>query len=98
MIHIRTPAARNTDPASSHAAAERITRSGKRASQQDQVRACVLAYPGSTSAELAHLAGLDRYMVARRLPECAVAGSVARGPLRACDVSERLACTWWPAP
>lgn len=92
------PAARRTDPESSHLAAERITRSGRRASQQDHAHAAVESFPGLTSAELAQETGIDRYELARRLPECAFAGRIRRGSIRLCDVSARPACTWWPAP
>jgi len=89
---IATPAARRTDPESSHRVAEQHTRSGRRASQQDQAHAAVRAAPGRTSFELA----LDRYMLARRLPECETAGRVRRSTMRICTVTGRLAMTWVP--
>lgn len=94
---VATPAARRTDPESSHQAAEIHTLSGKRAHQQDQAAAAVRQFPGRTSFELALCTDLDRYMLARRLPECETAGRVRRGPMRACTVTGRLAMEWLPA-
>ena len=93
---VATAAARRTDPESSHAAAAHITRTGKRGAQQDQATAAVRQFPGCTSFALAMRTGLDRYMLARRLPECESAGRVRRGELRHCRVTGRLALTWWP--
>lgn len=53
----------------------------------------------STSHDAAHYVvatGLDRYMLARRLPELIKAGRVWRGPNKPCAISGRTACTWWP--
>lgn len=92
---VRTPAARSTDPGTSHAAAEAVTKSGVRAHQQRQVLAALREWPGRTSAELASNAGMDRYAVARRLPELCPTFAF-RGGSRACAVSGRPAVTWWP--
>lgn len=91
---IETPAARRTDPESSHLAAEHITASGMRFSQQKQVADAVGRHRGHTSQELAELTGLDRYMLARRLPECETAGRVRKGPMRTCSVTGRKAHVW----
>jgi len=68
----------------------------------DEIRALVETKPGWTSAELAAHTGIDRYTMARRLPEAARRFSngtgVYRGPARACRVSKRMAMTWWPEP
>ncbi|WP_329810745.1 winged helix-turn-helix domain-containing protein [Stenotrophomonas sp. SMYL8] len=48
------------------------------------------------SNELSQATGLDRYMLARRLPELMKEGRVYRGPNKPCAVSGRTACTWWP--
>lgn len=90
-----TPSSRSTDPESSHDAAERSTRSGARASQQNRVLAWVRRWPGRTSRELAALANVDRYMVARRLPELEPV-HLRRGDLRKCAVTHTRAVTWWP--
>lgn len=94
---VATPAARRRDPVSSHLAAAHITRSGKRGAQQDQAIAAVRQFPGCTSFELAMRTHLDRYMLARRLPECEVAGRVRRGNQRTCGITGRMAMEWLPA-
>lgn len=98
---IRTPAARNTDPESSHIAADRITSSGKRETHQRQILDLLRRCDGRTSAELAALAQregmvhLDRHEVARRLPELATAGAVRRGAQVTCRENGTKATSWW---
>lgn len=89
------PIARNSDPQTSHQAAREITASGKRASQQHQCLEAMKFWPGKTSAELASLMGVDRYMVARRLPELRDANKVVNGMARRCRVTGKRAMTWW---
>lgn len=96
MIDVRTPAARSTDPETSHEAAAAITESGERAKQQDRAAAAVRKHPGLTSAELAQAIGMNRYALARRLPEVETAKEVVKGAARTCEVSRRKAVTWWP--
>lgn len=98
MLNIQTPAARNTDPATSHEAEALHNASGDRFTQQKRVAECVRDTPGFTSRELALWHGFDRYMVARRLPECETAGTVERGPARRCSRGRGRAVTWWPVP
>lgn len=93
---IETPAARATDPQSSHEAADIITSSGKRAEQQALTFAAVRAFPGCTSFELSMKTGRCRFQLARRLPECVTAGLVEKGEVRRCGVTGRRALTWWP--
>ena len=93
---VETPLARASDPITSHIAAAEHTASGNRARQQHQTIAAVRAYPGRTSQELAQLTRLDRYMLARRLPECVTAGAVRRGAISRCSVTGKLALTWYP--
>lgn len=93
---VHTPAARNSDPESSHLAAEHVTRSGKRGQQQTQATAAVRSFPGCTSFELALKTDIDRYTLARRLPECVTAGSVRKGEQRTCSITGRQALTWFP--
>jgi hypothetical protein len=50
-----------------------------------------------TSAELASTGGLDRYMVARRLPDLNRDGLVSRGQARRCAITGRWAITWGAA-
>lgn len=96
LRRVETPIARRSDPESSHRAAAEITDSGARAHQQAQAIAAVRAYPGLTSQELSELTGLERYMLARRLPEAVTAGAIRKGEQRTCSVTGRLALTWWP--
>jgi hypothetical protein len=92
---MHTPA-RNTDPHTSHEAAEFMQASGKRAAQQQLTATAVAQYPGLTSLELARKCKMDRYMLARRLSECEQAKQVRRGEAKRCSVSGRTALTWWP--
>lgn len=88
--------ARSTDPTTSWVAAEQIVSSGKAALQQSTALEAVKANPGHTSAELARYCSLDRYQLARRLPELEEAGRVVRGPARKCLATGNSATTWWP--
>jgi len=91
---LHTPIARRNDPGSSKVAAREITESGLRARQQAEVLRLVRAYPKHTSLELAQHGSLDRYVIARRLPELERAGLVRRGEIRRCAVGARPALTW----
>jgi hypothetical protein len=92
--------ARATDPQSSHEAAERMNASGKAKAHREQATDLVWKYPGRTSRELAAMADcpaeLDRYELARRLPEAESEGQVKKGPKRKCKVAGTLAVTWIP--
>jgi hypothetical protein len=88
--------AKNTDPETSHEAAEFITSSGKRTAQQQLTATAVGLHPGLTSLELAKRCRMCRYLLARRLSECEAAKQVRRGPARKCSVSGRRAHTWFP--
>ena len=94
---VETPAARRTDPATSHQAAAQHTRSGARGRQRAQTAAAVQEWPGQTSSELAKLSGIDRYTLARRLSECETGGEVSRGAIKTCAVTGKKALTWWVA-
>lgn len=87
--------ARSTDPSTSDEAARHVVDSGLQADQQAVALAAVKLASGLTSNELAQRTNLDRYMLARRLPELAEEGLVWRGPKKPCAVSRRSACTWW---
>jgi hypothetical protein len=96
----RTPIARQADPVTSKEAARAITASGKRDDQLRQVEALVKAYPGRTSLELAqHTTSMDRYAIARRLPELEDEQKVHKGLPRESVIggrSMKKAVTWWP--
>jgi DNA-binding MarR family transcriptional regulator len=77
-VREQPPMARRTDPLSSHAAADRMQESGAAESQRRKALEAVKEYPGSTSKELAERCHLDRYMLARRLPELSRMGLIVR--------------------
>ena len=94
-----TPASRNTDPNSSHLAADDITQSGVRARQQRMVLNAVRRWPGLTSRELAARMNICRYVTGRRLSELSpVFVTRPEKATRACTVTGRLAVDWWPTP
>ena len=89
--------ARRTDPRSSHAAAIHVERSGKAGQQRIRCGAAVLKNPGCTSQELCEITGIDRYELARRLPELRLEMLIKNGEAdRICKVTGRPAMTWWP--
>lgn len=92
---IATPAARGTDPSSSHESAEHITSTGTRRRHMTIVVCAVAAYPGLTSAELAPLCGLERHEVARRTSDAEAAGAIRKGPMKR-QANGRSAVTWFP--
>ena len=89
------PAARKTDPITSHYSAEAHTASGKRGHNVGLVIDAVRAHPGHTSAELVKFCGLERHEVARRTSDAEKAGAIVKGSPRHCNTSGRLAVTWW---
>lgn len=109
MMNIQTPAARTSDPISSHLAADEMNQSGSRHVQQALVagfledaykRGVIKRHRGITSRELAALYCEDRYMIARRLPELVTAKKAVQGgkdDTRRCDISKRQCCEWWPS-
>ena len=87
--------ARATDPGTSHEAALELVRTGAQGRQKAAVlEALRRAREPVTSAELAQAAGLDRYMVARRLPDLLRDQGVDQGEARACRATGRRAVTW----
>lgn len=95
------PASRRTDPSTSKAAEQAVTRSGRRQKQAEQVLELVRSAPGFTSAELASISEqLDRSQIARRLPELASENInlIHRGKSRRCTVLGTAGVTWWPGP
>lgn len=94
MRNVHTPASRASDPVTSYMAEQHVNRSGLRSHQQRQAAAAVKCYPGRTSAELAAITGLCRWMLGRRLSEAETAGAVCRGDTRPCTISRRTATTW----
>lgn len=95
-INPRALAHRN-DPDTSVIAAERHVASGANDSQCEKVHKCLCSYLGCTSAELADHCGLDRTMVARRLPDLVKRKLARQGGKRICEVTGSLSVTWWTA-
>jgi len=93
VLHIR-PAARRSDPITSKIADDEITLDGTKERQLNQVYQAVRQYRNYTSRELAVLAGLGRYMVARRLSEHPQIKHCSEDHKRKCMHSGRLALTW----
>ena len=89
---MRPPASHRNDPESSYLAEDRANKSGRRYSDQKTAYRAVRDYPSLTSAELAFRTGLDRSMLARRLPE--LTPHVIKGKSRTCDINDSLAVTW----
>ena len=91
----RAPIAANADPITSHLAAEEITSNGTRDTQKRAVLNALMEEPlNITSMELARRMGVDRHMVAKRLPDLEDDGLVERQPERNCSVTKRKAITW----
>jgi hypothetical protein len=90
--------ARRSDPESSKEAAQRANASGSVKANVQRVIDLVWVKPGCTSRELAEIqnAGLDRYEIARRLPDAEELGAVRKGAKRKCRVARTSAVTWWP--
>jgi len=87
--------ARRTDPITSVEAADHAERN----SAPHQREICLMAvrmYPGQTAAEIANLAGLNRYAASRRLPELRDAGFIHNGLPRECSVVGSRTLTWLP--
>jgi hypothetical protein len=71
--------ARRGDPSGSHAAAAEMNASGAARIQRERVIDLVYTHPGLSSNELAkHCDDLDRFQIARRLPEAEEIGEVHR--------------------
>ena len=92
------PATHRNDPATSRAAERAITDSGARQTQAEQVLELVRQVSGLTSAELAaYSVTLDRWQVARRLPDLEANGLVRKGKVRRCTCTDKHSVTWWRA-
>jgi hypothetical protein len=88
---------RTNDPSTSYEAADRVESSGRAASHRHLCWMEVWKKPGSTAAEIAEAAGLERHVPSRRLPELRDAGQVVNGPQRKCSVTGNPSMTWLPA-
>jgi hypothetical protein len=107
-VHPRNAISRRGGSVTSFEAEETITQNGTRDSQAARVLSLVRRCPGNTSAELAAESSsvqntyepwswsMDRYVIARRLPEIEFLGRVKRGPARVCHITGHRALTWYP--
>ena len=91
--------ARNSDPVSSHEAADDIVSSGKLAQQKAVVLNALQMYQRThgpaTSAELAKHYEMDRYMVAKRLPDLEKQELVQKcAEMKKCPVGGKRATAW----
>ena len=77
-LDFAAPRARTTDPLSSHEAATAAEASGLIGRQCAAVLELVRRTPGMTSSELAARHRMDRYVIARRLPDLERRGLVRR--------------------
>jgi hypothetical protein len=75
-FNFEVPGSRRTDPLSSKRAEDQMRRSGALKGQRLIALELVKQFPGRSSKELAKLGTLDRYQLARRLPELAEMGHV----------------------
>lgn len=97
QLSLFNPIARNSDPVTSHLAAQEITEEGIRQTQAEIVLETIRQYPGHTSFELSRLCSLDRYQTERRcsdLKDPKNGALVKQCEKKICDISGRLAVTW----
>jgi len=90
------PLSHRNDSLGSYQSGERMLKFGKLRGQTQAVYNALKSHPNKTSAELARLSDLDRYMVARRLPVLASRGLAERGPERLCSICRCQCFTWRP--
>ena len=90
------PASHRSDPHTSRQAEAAITASGQRQTQAEIVLEAVNAHPGLTSAELTRHIEMDRWQIARRLPDLEANGLVKKGKPRLCNLKRKLSVIWWP--
>lgn len=86
--------ARSTDPQTSHEAAEKLVSSGALTKQMTLVLDVLRKHGPCTSAELAERSGLDRYVVARRLPDLQKRQRATKVTARVCSVGGNKATVW----
>ena len=91
------PASHRNDPATSRQAEAAITQSGARQTQAELVLDLVREHGGLTSAELTQFCDLDRWQIARRLPDLEANGLVIKGNARRCTITNKASVVWWLA-
>lgn len=88
------PAARNSDPITSHLSDREISESGQRLTRARLFAELVSQFEGHTSNEIAHKFGLCRYEAGKRLSDARGMNLVVNGDNKKCDVSGKLAMVW----
>ena len=87
--------ARNSDPVSSHDAADKVRESGRLENQQKMVLDAVKRWPGSTAKELdGRLFG--QVESHKRLASLCDQGYIVKGARRKCRVTGMQVLTYWP--
>lgn len=90
------PIVHRVDPVTSLIAARELVETGELGRQQRIVLEALQNNAGLTSDELAAAARLDRYLVARRLPDLVRLGVARQGERRTSTLSGRPGVTWFP--
>ena len=88
------PAARKTDPDTSHRAEWEHTASGARSTHLRMILEKIRVAPGLTCRELAYELPLDAYEISKRLSDLSGAEQIAVNGTRRCRFSNRPARTW----
>lgn len=92
--------ARQSDPATSDAAAVEHVRSGRSNANENIAVKLVHLYPGQTAVELFNHQGLlgsmDRYEMSKRLADGKKHGRIKHGPKKVCEYHGTEMVTWWP--
>ena len=86
--------ARKTDPSTSKSAANRADIAGQAKDVLLGLKAATSGRTVGTSAELASMMGVDRYLTARRLPDLAGKGLAHRCGKAVCTINNTQAVTW----
>lgn len=84
--------ARNTDPVTSHLAADSVKHFGK--AHIDQIVVALLLWGPMTADEIAQRCELDKYQICRRLPEAETQGLVRATDAIRKTASGRAARVW----
>lgn len=85
---------RTSDDETSHEAAEKLNRSGRRDTQKGIVLTALRAHPGSTASEIGSRSHLGQHVVARRLPDLLRDQLVYKTEARECRITGNRARTW----
>ena len=96
QITLLPPAARNSDPETSHEAAEQVTESGTRWTQINALVRLVRRHPGLTGNELARYGILTERQLSRRLSDAHKANLIYPGKKRKCSETGFNARSWYP--